>query len=303
MTGRARPLRSRVARTIIASAVAATLFVFPAGPGLEPAAATVLPPNVRPSLAAAAMDREVLWRDGCLSWEAATAPARGCVFGDPAGRIRVALVGDSHASAWFPAVEAVARARGWRLEVYVKVSCVFVDMPLYSRALGREYRECTAYRDATAARLRADPPDLLLVTASHVSIFPMRPADRTLAAEGAAFARMLERMPARRTVILADVPFALRDVPSCLAANRGRVEACAIVGWSASPYGAIERLAATATGATRIDLAASGWCGTTCPVVRDGIVAYRDQHHLTATFARSLAPLLARALDRAGITA
>ena len=35
-----------------------------------------------------------------------------------------------------------------------------------------------------------------------------------------------------------------------------------------------------------------------CPVVRDGIIVFRDHHHLTATFARSLAPALDRALQK-----
>ena len=289
---------SRIRRAI--AILASSLLLI--GWAATPVDGSTLPTNIRPSLATAARDREVLWDDGCLAFEAATAPRHDCVFGDPNGTFRVALVGDSHASAWFPTVEAVARARGWRLEVFVKVSCVFVDIRLYSRALGREYRECTAFRNATVARLSARPPDLLIINASHISIFPMRPADGTLAAEGAAFARMIDRLAADRKVILADVPFAGRDVPSCLAAHRTRIEACAIAHWSASPYGVIEREAAKATGATRIDLAASAWCSATCPVVRWDTIAYRDSHHLTATFARRLAPALARALDAAGIS-
>ncbi len=35
-----------------------------------------------------------------------------------------------------------------------------------------------------------------------------------------------------------------------------------------------------------------------CPVVRNDMIVFRDHHHLTATFARSLAPALDRALEK-----
>jgi hypothetical protein len=37
-----------------------------------------------------------------------------------------------------------------------------------------------------------------------------------------------------------------------------------------------------------------------CPAVVDGMIVYRDDHHLTATFAASLAPILAERLPAFG---
>jgi hypothetical protein len=45
-----------------------------------------------------------------------------------------------------------------------------------------------------------------------------------------------------------------------------------------------------------IDIVAAVCPSTPCPVVLDGMIVYRDGHHLTATFARSLAPVLQDAL-------
>ena len=283
-------------RPLLALALVASLLV----PGV-PVSATVLPSNVRPTLAAAASDLEVLWRDGCFAGYAVRSPKTGCIFGKSNGTFRVALVGDSHASAWFPAVERVAKARGWRLETFVKASCEPVDMRQWSLVKGREYYECKAFLDATLKRLAAHPPDLLIVTASRIALIPVRGGDRTMAAKVAAFAREIRRMRAKEKVILGDVPYPGRDIPACLAANRYRIQACGIARWATTfSYGQLERGAARAAGVPRLDIVRAGWCrsSATCPVVVNGMVAYRDRHHLTATFSRSMGPVLSSELRR-----
>ena len=56
------------------------------------------------ALASARLDEERLRADGCLAFEGATKPA-DCVYGVKDGAFTLALVGDSHAAAWFPALE------------------------------------------------------------------------------------------------------------------------------------------------------------------------------------------------------
>jgi hypothetical protein len=102
-------------------------------------------------------------------------------------------------------------------------------------------------------------------------------------------------------VILADVPFASDDVPACLSKHLKDVRKCAVAAFRRSSGGSPERerVAASLSGGTVLNLgrAICGGPGD-CPVVRDGMIVYRDGHHLTATFARSLAPALDRALAR-----
>jgi peptidoglycan/LPS O-acetylase OafA/YrhL len=256
-----------------------------------------LPPDVLPPLRGARADEERLRGDGCLAFERVVKPPT-CVYGVKDGRFTVALVGDSHAAHWFPALERLAKHKGWRLVTFVKVSCPFVDMRVRNLALKREYRECAAFNEATVERLAVLKPDLVLVSMSRIATRPMAPADDTVAAKGAAVARMISRLPGR-TMLITDTPYAGEDVPGCLSAHQRDVDACAIphnVAFT-DHLGRVEAAAAEASGAAVIDLTPRICVEDPCPVVVNGMIVFRDIGHLTATFSRSLAPALATAID------
>jgi peptidoglycan/LPS O-acetylase OafA/YrhL len=255
-----------------------------------------LPAGVKPTLAKARSDEERLRADGCLAFEAVTKPPR-CAYGSKDATFVVALVGDSHAAQWFPALERVARHEGWRVFTFVKVSCPFIDAPVRNLALKREYRECAAFNEGTIAALAALRPDLTLVSMSRLATHPMDQADDTEAAKGSAVGRMLARIPGR-TALIVDTPYAKRNVPSCLSSHQDDIDACAIPRQTAftDRLGAVEAAAAAASGAGLIDLRSRICVADPCPVVLNGLIVYRDESHLTATFSRSLAPALKAAI-------
>jgi peptidoglycan/LPS O-acetylase OafA/YrhL len=265
-------------------------------PSVDVAASGALPPDVQPALADARSDEERLRADGCLAFERVTVPP-DCTYGVPGAAITVALVGDSHASQWFPALERLARHEGWRVVTFVKVACPFIDMRVSNTALKREYRECADFNEATLRRLADLRPDLTLVSMSRIAIHPLAAADDTVAAKGAAVGRMVARIPGR-VAILVDTPYAGRDVPACLSEHPSSVEACAIPRSVAftDHLGGIESIAAKAAGAARIDLTKRICIGDPCSVVVNDRIVFRDIGHLTATFSRSLAPALDAAL-------
>ena len=268
-----------------------------ARPTPTPRVTIVLPRDVRPSLARARDNIERVRGDGCLAFEPATAP-RECVYANRQGTFTVALVGDSHASHLFPAVEAVAKRHGWRLVTYLKVACPFIDMRVRSLALKREYRECPPWRAAVLERLAADPPDFVIVSNSRWT-FPLRTGDGTVARQAAALARMLERLPGK-VVVVADTPAADRDIPGCLSAHVRDIGPCAVP-QSTAFSGAMlarERAAAREAGAGFVNLTRAVCPSDPCPAVVGGMIVLRDNHHLTATFARSLAPALDKALAK-----
>lgn len=253
--------------------------------------------DVRPTIAKARTDSERLYRDRCGSQIADVHP-KSCVYGDKSGTFTVALVGDSHAGAWFPAVEAVALERGWRLVPYIKLSCPFLDMKVEHLDTSLEYTECEAWREEVLGLLAKAPPDLTIVAMSHRGIFPLLAADRTVERQAQAIARSISRIP-NRVVIMVDTPRTGVDIPGCIAEHPQDVRPCAIsraTGFTRL-FGVREERAAAISGAGLVDLIPSICPAMPCQVVRNGMILYRDNHHLTATFSRSLAQSLGIALQ------
>ncbi len=251
-----------------------------------------LPNGVRPSLAAARSDEERLIADGCFTSLDGTSPAH-CVYGVRDGAVTVALVGDSHASAWFPAFNVLANRNGWRLLPFVKASCPFLDVPVFHPFVKRRYTECETWRQGAIAAINAAHPDLVVVAEAYyyAANGPIDPDARSLKARGLAMAAAIGQLRAPQVAIMVDSPRTDVDIPACLARYPNDVNRCAIPRAMAFPpnFGVVERLAAASSGAKLIDIVASVCPSTPCPVVRDGMILYRDGHHLTATFSRSLA--------------
>jgi hypothetical protein len=254
-----------------------------------------LPADIRPTLALARSDKERIIGDGCFMSLRGSKPPN-CIYGNPDGSFTVALVGDSHAAHWFPAIEAIAKAHGWRLLTFTKASCVFVDLPIYSPILKRDYTECEAWRPLVVQRLIDARPDLTIVSSDRwLPTQVKRDADPTR--QGEAMARLLNQIPGA-IAILGDTPASRVDVPVCLSQNLSDITRCATSRIEAFGRQKLvrERAAARAADATVIDLS-NAICPTDpCQAVVGGTIVQRDDHHLTATFAASLAGRLEAAL-------
>jgi peptidoglycan/LPS O-acetylase OafA/YrhL len=251
----------------------------------------------RPTLGKASTDFEQVWPAGCLGWEPTTAPSTSsrCIYGVPDGSYTVVMIGDSHGSALFPGVNAVAVAHGWKLIPYLKIDCSFLDLRLEDFNLKREYPECATWNSVVLKRLKANPPDLVIISMSRW-IFTMNPADN-VTTETASLARMINLIPSStRVVIIQDPPLPTNiNVPDCLSTYLTDYRHCSYtrkVGF-ASGMGLREQGAAAATGAGLIDLTDQICPGTgNCPAVINNIIVWRDAHHLTATFSVTLGPAI-----------
>jgi hypothetical protein len=235
--------------------------------------------------------------DGCALALGGTEPPE-CVYGDRHGTVTVALVGDSHAMNWFPAFHRLATRHHWRLIPLTKFSCVFVDMRIWSDNMGREYTECETWRGRVVSRLREIRPDLTVIS-SNKWFPPIDDRDGEPMRQGAALARLIERIPGK-VAILVDTPRSDHDVPACLARHRDAVEACttpkaAAFGWR---HRRRELEAHRISGAPLIDLSKTICPTDPCPAIIGTRMVFRDHHHLTATFAASLATDLGRAVAK-----
>ena len=221
------------------------------------------------------------------------------MYGNPNGAVTVALVGDSHAAQWFPALEVLALRHDWRLLVFTKISCRFVDLPIYSRELKREYTECEEWRELVVGQLQVIRPDLVVVSAAR-GMGTVHPADDNAIRQGEGMARLLARIPGRHAIIV-DTPKSHVVVPDCLSSHIADTRPCDTLRSAAlSPrHLLLEQAAARADGATLINMTDVLCPGTICPAVLHGYIVLRDVFHLTATYSAVLADELGPPLLRA----
>ena len=240
----------------------------------------------------------------CSAQLADVAVPPDCVYGDPAGSVTVAVVGDSHAQQWLPALDAAGTENGWRVLGWTKSACTMFDVTLWSKRLERRYDECDTWRASVLDQLRrAAPIDLLVMTNTysyrdvlddgngHRLEDPARADVLWQQAAQRSFAELLG--VARKVVRLEDTPWPTDDVPTCLSAQPGSPSAC---GFDTAARSNLDRelialeAAVAPDGVRFLDLGADVCPAQWCEVVDErGVIVFRDQHHLTQTFSRSLA--------------
>jgi peptidoglycan/LPS O-acetylase OafA/YrhL len=269
---------------------------------LPPLAHGAVPSDLVPPLGTAVDDLPVIYSDGCHLAPADTALPE-CAFGDPSSATTVVLFGDSHAAQWFPTLERLAEERHWRLESMTKSGCASVDVDLWSDLFNRAYTECSKWRESVMRRIEREHP-ALVVTSNTGQYDMLLDGSQALSSEHpdawyAGLGRSLQRLRAASGAVLliGDTPRMAQDPPVCLSAHLDDAAACA------NPFAravvpsrlAADRRVATSAGAAFVD--PTPWvCFTDpCPAIIGRFLVFRDTHHMTATYARALAPYLAQA--------
>lgn len=305
---KARPRRSllaaaaaSVAVAVIATGTYAYSNTRPLNNGQDAAATVVsappvftgyVPENLRPGLRSVADDQPVIYADGCHLDFSDTKPA-DCVYGD-ANAPRIVLFGDSHAAQWFPALLAYAESNGYAVENQTKSSCPSIGAQVLRNEV--PYVECSQWRDAVIDKINAEAPAMVVLSNYGIATLAGDPDDYAGAWQ-AALSTTLERINAPE-VVIADTPN-LQHTPSvCLSANLDNADECGQPRSVAlgSPTRAAEQDAATAAGARYLDLSDVMCTTDRCDPVIGDTLAYRDAHHLTATFSGELAPVLSKRL-------
>ena len=226
-----------------------------------------------------------------------------CLLGDRTATTTIALLGDSHAEHWLGGLDRAGREHGWRIDVMVKGGCPVADMSeLGSQRFERYYRQCARYREAMLQRIVAMRPAAVVLSSWDHYIPPDGKAEDWQVSP-AKWERGLRRTYARlaaagiHTIVLRDVPRTGFDVPACLSRRAAKLPFARPCDFDRAT--SVSRVAIAAQ-----DRAARGLpvrivdmndqlCDLPrCQVVRNGVVVFTDDNHLTASFSRSIAPVL-----------
>ncbi|GAB3238895.1 acyltransferase family protein [Glycomyces halotolerans] len=196
----------------------------------------------------------------------------------------VVMYGGSKIWHWLPAMEDVAERHRWHLVTFIKNACIIAtEQPNPDQ---ERYRSCDAWNDAAVDAIAELEPDLVFTYGSRVGYDAVE-----------TFPEYTERYEQLRETgaevfIVRDTPSPRFDIPTCVDLHGADAAECAVDRDDYYPDPeAFERLAVP-EGVHKIDLT-DRICGPeVCEPVVGNILVYRDDAHLTNTYAATLAPYL-----------
>lgn len=245
------------------------------------------------------LDLPSIYAAGCDQWYR-SADLTPCIFGPEDAPRTAVVMGDSIGLQWFPAYERIFQPPAWRLVVLTKSACPMVDEPIYYERIRREFTECTQWRAKALRYVASLRPDVVILGSTFTYRF--NEEQWTGGTQ-----RVLEQIRAysNRIYLLRSTPFLPFSAPSCLARARdgASLEACIAPALNAQADAVFmwqERAAAMFENVKTIDLTPVVCPHGICRAELDGQLTFRDTQHLSAQFAASLAPELAKALDDEG---
>jgi len=202
-----------------------------------------------------------------------------CDFGDPTSKLKIVMLGDSHATHWFPTFEEITRRQSIYFRGVAKSACLFSLEPVYNGALKRPYNECAEWSHNVIDWLARERPDVVLISQSPG--YPMS----ALGGMTAAWTRLTNMKLSVQAVV--STPWMPYEPSKCFMANQNWATDCV------PERGTVFKPDLTLAAAKKLRIPtfdfSDEFCGIThCPTVIGGVFVYRDRHHMTATFARTL---------------
>jgi peptidoglycan/LPS O-acetylase OafA/YrhL len=327
---RRSPVLSRLPNRAIALGLACTVVAFGVGIGLRSAQTTVdtaklsdvpgaaaLPEQPTPQETAVALrpnplkaraDRGRSYYEGCMVGIEGT-NSNKCLYGNPEGKHTLILFGDSHAMQYFPPVVELAENNNWRLIVLTKAECPPEEIEVRSMVADREYSQCDVWREEAFKRIEEGGREVTVVMSGDTEYIPYGPNGEELTGDAAAeameagYLRTLKRIRAggARTVVIRDNPTSIEDVPSCVSEDIQHLGRCAFPRHKEWDHEYDVRAAERSPETHLVSFIADICPGEICRAVIGNALTYRDKDHLTATFARTLEPMLETDFREAGL--
>lgn len=254
-----------------------------------------------PQPAAAATDKSDAYADGCWSSQPYTDKPI-CTYGS--GKKRVALVGNSHAGQWLPALQEIADTQDWTIDTYLIDRCnPTTTMLQFDATIKAE--NCLAYGKWVLEKTSAPNTYDMIVTSERQSL-PVVGASwkQTESLAKAAYVDYLTEweIAGLNVAVIKDPPYPGNSVPSipdCIATNPDKLDRCSGTPeewrWMDPLTDAAIELGSPTVKVVDLDefFCIDGQC---LPAI-GSVITYFDGSHVTATYARSIAPFLERKLE------
>lgn len=267
---------------------------YPGASALDPDSPAPAPGGpIKPNPVFAKDDLPSLYLDGCEARQ--TSEASICEYGDANG-ITIALIGDSHAAQYLPALELLARNYRWRLIVLQKAACLIHPMSIRFRSTGLPKSECDSWKKSALKLLAATKPRAVIFASARPFIYDDYHILPSIEEQVEGYGQILRELTGQgiRVGVIRDNPRPVWDVPTCVLQSGADSEMCSrpraiTLESQADPlFTAAEKNAEVSA----LDLTRHYCTAEKCPAVIGNVLVYRDGDHLTASYAKTLAPYL-----------
>lgn len=210
-----------------------------------------------------------------------------CEFGPANADRTIAIVGGSHSAQWVPAFQAVADEYGWRIVSITKSACRFEIYQNPPTTIER--RSCAEWNARVLDLLQTLRPDVVFTT----STTGQGGEDRT----PSSYIRSWQALEAMGIPVLAvrDNPWHRSDPSECVVVHGPDARQCGLdrAAHGLTEPAEIETRDDRPANVRLLDMTDYICEPRFCPAVIGNVLVYRDRHHLTATYARTIGPYLA----------
>jgi peptidoglycan/LPS O-acetylase OafA/YrhL len=226
-------------------------------------------------------------------------PLTVCHFGDPNAKVKVALVGNSHAGEWLPALQQIIKDQGWSLTTYLASRCANADI-LQKFDTSAHSQACLNWTRQSTDAIASGGYNLVVMT-NRISVTAS--GTTTIAASqqpyAQGYASVLRKFTASgaKVVGIRDTPAPGNPpIPDCLGVHSSDYSAC---DFSRAAHLPAEPLTTAIAGLndpniTEADLTeyVCPKADANCPAVVGRLPVYFDNSHLSGAFSATLAPYL-----------
>ena len=231
------------------------------------------------------------WAEGCLHIGEENVDT--CRWGDPDAPLSMAVLGDSFAAAWVPALRDQFVPAGWSVQSLTRGLCPNITTLTFIE--GEPYDACIEHRDWAIQRVLEDPPTVVLLSHAWRAQLERGADRRALYTDG--LAQVVRRLQASGTqVVILGAPPGSESLQSCPTSLNGPDDCLRGPAGTFGPQIESEREVAAATGARAIDPEDWFCVDDRCPTFVGSTPVYGDGQHLTAEYARRIAPEVAAAI-------
>lgn len=232
-------------------------------------------------------------RDGCFVTGQTDAKIRGCLYGD--GKRLLALVGSSKANQFLTPLQNAATAVDARVLLHTRSGCTLADVTYVQN--GRVWQACNRWKQSVMGDLLTRKPQLVvMVTRTQAVLDPETGIQasprraKQLFLEG--LYETVQRLSSRgiKVLVIRDTPELSKNPLDCLSSHT--VVACdQLLGTSLGKSFTEVMQLRQMPNVTTVDLAQAICEGALCPPVKSETVVWRDESHVTDSYAAKMTPL------------